>query len=94
MARPGKVEIDALEELGNPGWNWETTLVYMKKVRTRPAFYFVSHASDCTHLFRLSYQSERFDPVKLSAEDATRYAAVPDPANHGTNGMTALHTSH
>ncbi|KAH8096772.1 GMC oxidoreductase [Cristinia sonorae] len=31
MARPGKVELDAIEELGNQGWNWDTTLKYMKK---------------------------------------------------------------
>jgi len=64
MARPGKVELDALEELGNPGWNWETTLEYMKK-------------------------SEHLDPTKLSPEDAVRYAAAPDPKNHGTNGPIA-----
>ena len=33
MLRPSKSEMDALEELGNPGWNWETMLHYMKKVR-------------------------------------------------------------
>lgn len=26
--------MDALEELGNPGWNWESMLHYLKKVRT------------------------------------------------------------
>ncbi|TCD67934.1 hypothetical protein EIP91_011798 [Steccherinum ochraceum] len=31
FVRPGKVELDAWEELGNPGWNWETVLKYMKK---------------------------------------------------------------
>ncbi|TCD61101.1 hypothetical protein EIP91_009038 [Steccherinum ochraceum] len=64
MARPGKVELDAWEELGNAGWNWETTLDYMKR-------------------------SERLDPVNLSPEDAARFAAVPNPINHGTNGPIA-----
>ncbi|KAG7449768.1 alcohol oxidase [Guyanagaster necrorhizus] len=29
--RPSKEEIDAIESLGNPGWNWENMLHYMKK---------------------------------------------------------------
>ncbi|KAI0077521.1 alcohol oxidase [Panus rudis PR-1116 ss-1] len=29
--RPAKNELDVLEELGNPGWNWDSTLKYMKK---------------------------------------------------------------
>lgn len=32
MFRPSKEEMDALEELGNEGWNWESLLHYMKKV--------------------------------------------------------------
>ena len=32
ITRPCKEEIDALEELGNEGWNWESFLHYMKKV--------------------------------------------------------------
>ncbi|TCD69118.1 hypothetical protein EIP91_008594, partial [Steccherinum ochraceum] len=34
FVRPGKVELDAWEELGNPGWNWESMLRYMKKSET------------------------------------------------------------
>lgn len=30
--RPSKDEIDAIEELGNPGWNWDSMLQYLKKV--------------------------------------------------------------
>ena len=33
MFRPSKEEYDALEELGNPGWNWDEMLKYMKKVQ-------------------------------------------------------------
>lgn len=29
--RPSKIELDAIEELGNPGWNWDSLLYYMKK---------------------------------------------------------------
>ncbi|EKM52284.1 uncharacterized protein PHACADRAFT_260581 [Phanerochaete carnosa HHB-10118-sp] len=29
--RPSKDEIDAIEELGNPGWNWDSLLYYLKK---------------------------------------------------------------
>ena len=47
MARPGKVELDALEELGNPGWNWDNLLGYMKKVG--PCFHFSLTLSP--HLF-------------------------------------------
>ncbi|ESK91203.1 gmc oxidoreductase [Moniliophthora roreri MCA 2997] len=31
MARPPKEEFDRLETLGNPGWNWDDVLRYMKK---------------------------------------------------------------
>lgn len=34
IIRPSKDEIDALEELGNEGWNWDSLLYYMKKVIT------------------------------------------------------------
>jgi choline dehydrogenase-like flavoprotein len=30
--RPSKDELDAIEELGNPGWNWDSLLYYIKKV--------------------------------------------------------------
>ncbi|KAK7690599.1 hypothetical protein QCA50_005698 [Cerrena zonata] len=29
--RPSKDELDAFENLGNPGWNWDSLLYYMKK---------------------------------------------------------------
>ncbi|CAL1709438.1 unnamed protein product [Somion occarium] len=29
--RPAKAELDALEALGNPGWNWDNLWTYMKK---------------------------------------------------------------
>ena len=32
MCRPSKDELDALEELGNSGWNWDSLLPYFKKV--------------------------------------------------------------
>ncbi|THH22366.1 hypothetical protein EUX98_g8226 [Antrodiella citrinella] len=31
LLRPGKAELDSWEDLGNPGWNWENMLKYMKK---------------------------------------------------------------
>lgn len=34
MFRPSKEELDALEVLGNKGWNWDSLLHYMKKVCT------------------------------------------------------------
>lgn len=33
MFRPSKAEVDALAELGVEGWDWESMLYYMKKVR-------------------------------------------------------------
>ena len=30
--RPTKDELDAFERLGNPDWNWDSLLKYMKKV--------------------------------------------------------------
>lgn len=39
IIRPSKDEIDALEELGNEGWNWDSLLYYMKKVVTDSLFY-------------------------------------------------------
>ncbi|KAF8965919.1 alcohol oxidase [Flammula alnicola] len=34
MSRPSREEFDALEGLGNVGWNWESLLGYMKKSET------------------------------------------------------------
>ncbi|EGN94606.1 hypothetical protein SERLA73DRAFT_114907 [Serpula lacrymans var. lacrymans S7.3] len=34
MSRPSKEDFDALEELGNKGWNWDSLLMYMKKSET------------------------------------------------------------
>ncbi|KAF8195006.1 alcohol oxidase [Pholiota molesta] len=34
MFRPSREEFDALEKLGNKGWNWESLLGYMKKSET------------------------------------------------------------
>ncbi|THU87441.1 alcohol oxidase [Dendrothele bispora CBS 962.96] len=31
VVRPTREEIDAFQKLGNPGWNWENVLSYMKK---------------------------------------------------------------
>ena len=33
VLRPSKDEIDAIERLGNPGWNWDSLLHYFKKVK-------------------------------------------------------------
>ena len=32
FVRPVSEELDAFEQLGNPGWNWNNLLEYMKKV--------------------------------------------------------------
>lgn len=32
FVRPAREELDAFERLGNPGWNWNNLLGYMKKV--------------------------------------------------------------
>ncbi|KAI8980779.1 GMC oxidoreductase [Trametes punicea] len=32
--RPSKDEVDAIERLGNPGWNWDSLLYYLKKSET------------------------------------------------------------
>ncbi|KAH8100200.1 alcohol oxidase [Cristinia sonorae] len=34
LARPARAELDSWEELGNEGWNWDSTLHYMKKSET------------------------------------------------------------
>ncbi|KAE9406055.1 FAD/NAD(P)-binding domain-containing protein [Gymnopus androsaceus JB14] len=34
LFKPSKQEMDALEALGNPGWNWESMLHYMQKSET------------------------------------------------------------
>ncbi|PPQ96418.1 hypothetical protein CVT26_005097 [Gymnopilus dilepis] len=41
MFRPSKEELDALEALGNPGWNWASLLEYMKKA-VKPPFQVIS----------------------------------------------------
>jgi choline dehydrogenase-like flavoprotein len=33
MFRPSKAEVDALEDLGIQGWDWDSLLPYFKKVR-------------------------------------------------------------
>ena len=33
MFRPSKAEVDYLAELGIEGWDWDSLLHYMKKVR-------------------------------------------------------------
>ncbi|KLO19184.1 alcohol oxidase [Schizopora paradoxa] len=38
MFRPSKDDIDALEKLGNKGWNWDSLLHYMKKSETLVEF--------------------------------------------------------
>ncbi|KIJ43988.1 GMC oxidoreductase, partial [Sphaerobolus stellatus SS14] len=32
FVRPVREELDAFEQLGNPGWNWENIIHYVKKV--------------------------------------------------------------
>ena len=85
VTRPSKYEVDALEELGNPGWNWDTLLPYFKKVpyyRTRTCYRYLLTIS------RRIIQSEDFQLPDVGQEHAQKYAATPDTAYHGTNGQS------
>ena len=59
MFRPSKTEIDALEDLGAKGWNWESLLYYMKKVKSAP--YFQGYDSPHTnHLTERNLSTQRY----------------------------------
>lgn len=49
MFRPAKEELDALEGLGNKGWNWSSLLHYMKKVRLLLFHVSTSYLRHTTH---------------------------------------------
>ncbi|KLO19194.1 GMC oxidoreductase [Schizopora paradoxa] len=51
MFRPSKAELDALEALGNKGWNWDSLLQYMKKSE---AFIPVPISEENAHLFAIN----------------------------------------
>ena len=77
IIRPSKDEIDALEELGNEGWNWNSLLRCMKKVKD----FGPSH-----DYIKLIMQSETLQRSELSTTHAYKYAAEPDPELHGADG--------
>lgn len=79
MFRPSKDDIDALEKLGNKGWNWESLLHYMKKVCTMCVL------SD-SH-FKMLCKSETLVESPISESDAVTFAAKIEREFHGTNGL-------
>ncbi|KAK0503574.1 alcohol oxidase [Armillaria luteobubalina] len=70
IARPSKDEYDAIEELGNEGWNWHSLLEATKRVR--------EHSS--------SINSEHTVPSDCTKEQAQELAIGPDPVLHGKHG--------
>ena len=88
MFRPSKEELDALEVLGNKGWNWDSLLHYTKKVR-----------AGCTSKWKNNIlihaiKSETFVPVPVSDDAAEKYAVKPDPTLHGTDGQNTNKNAH
>lgn len=81
MTRPAKEELDALEQLGNLGWNWESMLPYFKKVciaqiasaQTRSAPPCSAKASCRTPIQRVSLQNMRSSfPTQSGTETQVR----------------------
>ncbi|TFY69098.1 hypothetical protein EVJ58_g605 [Rhodofomes roseus] len=73
--RPQREDIDALEKLGNPGWNWETFYRYMKKSES-----FIapkgSSQNDYPDLYRADALG-RDGPVHVSFAQTTSGLEVP-----------------
>ncbi|KAI0727770.1 GMC oxidoreductase [Fomitopsis betulina] len=73
--RPQREDIDALEKLGNPGWNWETFYKYMKKSES-----FIAAkeplSSDYLDLHRADALGHD-GPVRVSFAQATSGMEVP-----------------
>lgn len=81
MFRPSKQDMDALEKLGNEGWNWESLLHYMKKVCL------VVQITFCTSQCLIApFKSETLVDVSISETDAVTYAAKVQREFHGTDG--------
>ncbi|KAJ7067605.1 GMC oxidoreductase-domain-containing protein [Mycena amicta] len=74
LTRASSVEYDAIEELGNPGWNWNEFLKYFKKGCFIAAAFYVANPSS---------QSESFT---YSGEEAEAYGMHFDANAHGTDG--------
>ena len=77
------MECDALEELGNKGWNWESLSYYMRKVS-------YMQLTLCLPCLGWSFQSETTIPTDLPVAQARLYAAVrdPDPKQNGLEGAS------
>ena len=83
LFRPTKTEYDAIEKLGNQGWNWNELLECHKNARLTTRSYIVlCFGADSTHVI----QSETTLPNPMSPEDSVKYAIGPNPEFHGTDG--------
>ena len=77
LFRPSREEYDSIEKLGNPGWNWDSLLQYIKKV-CKTCFRYC-------HLLNL-LQSENTNFSSFWIEDTRDYAAKLDESLHGSYG--------
>ncbi|KAK0445982.1 alcohol oxidase [Desarmillaria tabescens] len=78
FVRPSKEELDAIEELGNEGWNWDSLSSYMKKAGTS-----LSERS----FFSLAYRASAFKHrMNLSTDSASQH-----PRTRRTMDTKALH---
>ena len=65
FTRPSREELNAIEELGNPSWNWDSFFHYMKKVpfnRTAVSLYM------CSQACRVRLCSRSFYPKKMLSD--------------------------
>ncbi|KAA1469163.1 alcohol oxidase [Dentipellis sp. KUC8613] len=67
MGRAPKAEYDAIEKLGNPGWNWSEFLKYLKKSET-----FTPMAPDLAAKFDIAY-----DPANHGTDGPLQHSYPP-----------------
>lgn len=80
-SKPPAGDVDAIEKLGNPGWNWKSYFEYTKRSET----YVLLILSPCTTLSPV-HPGPLHSFHKASNEQLAAYPHTVDPDHRGTNG--------